>query len=39
MNADAFLEDVLAEPETLERLLETYEGGDSPLRALRLDDV
>lgn len=39
MNADAFLDDVLAEPETLERMLETYEGADSPLRALRLDDV
>ena len=39
MNADAFLEDILAEPETLERVLDLYEGVDSPLRALQLDDV
>lgn len=39
MNADAFLDDVLAEPETLERVLRAYEGADSPLRALQLDDV
>ena len=39
MNADAFLDDVLAEPETLERVLGVYEGVDSPLRALKLDEV
>jgi D-arabinose 5-phosphate isomerase GutQ len=39
MNADAFLDDVLAEPETLERVLDAYEDVDSPLRALELDDV
>ena len=39
MNAEAFLDDVLAEPETLERVLEVYQGVDSPLRALELDDV
>ena len=39
MNADAFLDDVLAEPETLERVLGVYEGANSPLRALKLDDV
>src|SRR5687768_1391456 len=39
MNADAFLDDVLAEPEMLERVLKVYEGVDSPLRALKLDAV
>lgn len=39
MNADAFLDDVLAEPETLERVIEVYEDVGSPLRALELDDV
>ena len=39
MNADAFLADILEEPETLERVLDVYEGVDSPLRALELGDV
>jgi glutamine---fructose-6-phosphate transaminase (isomerizing) len=39
MNADAFLADILEEPETLERVLAMYDGDDSPLRALALRDV
>ena len=39
MNADAFLADILEEPETLERVLALFEGVDSPLRALELGDV
>ena len=39
MNADAFLDDVLAEPETLEQVLAAYEGAESPLRGLNLDEI
>jgi glutamine---fructose-6-phosphate transaminase (isomerizing) len=39
MNADAFLADILEEPETLERVLAVYDADDSPLRALALGDV
>jgi fructoselysine-6-P-deglycase FrlB-like protein len=37
--AQRFLDDVLQEPETLERVLDLYEGSASPLRALGLDGV
>jgi fructoselysine-6-P-deglycase FrlB-like protein len=37
MNADGFLRDVLAAPARLERLLDAYGGGESPLAALASD--
>jgi glutamine---fructose-6-phosphate transaminase (isomerizing) len=37
--ADRFLDDVLQEPETLERVLDVYEGSGSPLRALELAGI
>jgi glutamine---fructose-6-phosphate transaminase (isomerizing) len=37
--AELFLDDVLREPETLEHVLDLYEGGDSPLNALELEGL